>query len=152
MALSVKCNYNKTSNLRFPYQVRTCYLRFQFSNKRDAERFAKNRTRDLNNLYISVLDAYAEAVLLVMSRDHRDLDLSRYLENIRYFIENPDYREDHARCERICANAITSLIYIYNNSLYCRRLAKQWERTFNIYFSQIGSPFCMGSVYITKCR
>ncbi len=152
MALKIKVKYTKTSNLRFPYQVKTQFWKFNFSNKRDAERFAKNRTRDLNNLYISVLDAYAEAVLLVMSRDHRDLDLSRYLENIRYFIENPDYREDHARCERICANAITFLIYIYNNSLYCRRLAKQWERTFNIYFSQIGSPFCMGSVYITKCR
>lgn len=152
MALKIKVKYTKTSNLRFPYQVKTQIWKFNFSNKRDAERFAKNRTRDLNNLYISVLDAYAEAVLLVMSRDHRDIDLSRYLENIRYFIENPDYREDHARCERICANAITSLIYIYNNSLYCRRLAKQWERTFNIYFAQIGSPFCMGSVYITKCR
>ncbi len=152
MALKIKVTYTKTSNLRFPYQVKTQCWKFNFSNQRDASRFAKKRTRDLNNLYLSVLDAYTEAVMLVMSRDHRELDLSRSLEHIRYFIENPDYKEDHARCERICANAITSLIYIYNNSLYCKRLAKQWERMYNIYFAQIGSPFCVGSVYITKSR
>lgn len=152
MALKIKVTYCKTSNLRFPYQVRTQSWKFNFSNKRDAARFAKKRTRDLNNLYISILDAYTEVVLLVMSRDHKEMDLSRSLENVRYFIESPDYNNDHNRCERLCANAVVSLIYIYNNSQYCRRLAKQWERTYNIFFAQIGSPFCMGSVYITKCR
>lgn len=47
MALKIKCNYNKTSNLRFPYVVRTLHLKFNFSNKRDAQRFCKQKTKEL---------------------------------------------------------------------------------------------------------
>lgn len=151
MALKIKCNYTKTSNIRYPYSVKTHCWKFQFSNKRDAEKFCKQRTKDLNNLYISVLDGYTDAVLLVMQRSSRNLDLTRALEQIQYFIEHPDYREDVARTERVCACAISSLVYIYRNTMYCKRLEKQWEKMYQVYFSNLAKPFCQGSVFITKC-
>jgi len=46
MALRIKCNYNKTCDFRFPYVVRTLHLKFHFLNKRDAQRFCKQRTKD----------------------------------------------------------------------------------------------------------
>lgn len=150
MALSVKCNYNKTSNLRFPYQVRTCYLKFQFSNKRDAERFCNKRTKDLRNLYISVLDSYTDALLLVMMSKRGDLHLRRACNEIQCFIENPDYNNDFARFERLCASSVSALVLIYSASLNYKRLAKQWENTYNIYFANIGKPFCEGKVLITR--
>ena len=152
MALKIKCNYNKTSNLRFPYVVRTLHLKFHFSNKRDAQRFCKQRTKDLKNLYICVLDSYTDALLLVMEKTYGDLPLTRAVEQIQYFIEHPDYREDVARTERVCACAISSLVYIYRNTMYCKRLEKQWEKMYQVYFSNLAKPFCQGSVFITKCR
>ena len=152
MALKIKCNYTKTSNIRYPYQVRTHHLKFNFSNKRDAERFCKQRTKDLKNLYISVLESYTDALMQVMSQSYRDLPLNRAIESIQYFIENPDYREDVQRYERICAIAVSSLILIYRNSLHCKRLQKQWERIYSVYFSEIGKPFCMGKLLITRTR
>ena len=150
MALKIKCNYKKTSNLRFPYSVRTQYLRFQFSNKRDAERFCNNRTRQLKNLYFSVLDGYTDALLLVMSLPHKDLHLRRACNDIQYFIENPDLGEDVARFERVCACAVSSLVLIYSSALNQKRMAKMWENAFNTYFANIGKPFCEGKVLITR--
>lgn len=152
MALKIKCNYNETSNLRFPYVVRTLHLKFHFSNKRDAQRFCKQRTKDLKNLYICVLDSYTDALLLVMEKTYRDLPLSRAVEQIQYFIEHPDYREDVLRYERVCAAAVSALIIIYRNSLNSKRMAKQWENTYNVYFANIAKPFCEGKILITKCR
>jgi len=150
MALKIKCNYKKTSNLRFPYQVRTQYLKFQFSNKRDAQRFCNKRTRDLKKLYISVLDSYSDALLLVTGSNHHDLHLRRACNEIQYFIENPDYGEDAARYERVCATAVSALVLIYSSALNYKRMAKQWENIYKIYFSHIGKPFCEGKVLITR--
>lgn len=152
MALKIKCNYTKTSNLRYPYQVRTYHLKFNFSNQRDAQKFCKQRTKDLKNLYISVLDSYSDVVLLVMQQEYRDLPLHRALEQIQYFIEHPDYREDIQRYERVCACAVASLIQIYRNVMNCKRLQKQWEKLYEVHFANIAKPFCMGKVLITKTR
>lgn len=152
MALKIKCKYNKTSNLRYPYSVRTPYLRFQFSNKRDAERFCNKRTRDLKNLYISVLDGYTDALLLVMSLSYKDLHLRRACNDIQCFIENPDYNADVERFERLCASSVSALVLIYSSSVNHKRMAKLWENTFNTYFANIGKPFCEGKVLITRFR
>lgn len=152
MALKIKCNYTKTSNLRYPYVVRTYLLKFHFSNKRDAQRFCRQRTKDLKNLYICVLDSYTDAMLLVINQTYKDIHLSHAVEQIQYFIEHPDYREDVLRYERICAAAVSSLIMIYRNSLNNKRMAKRWQNTFDVYFANIGKPFCEGKVMMTKCR
>ena len=152
MALKIKCNYKKTSNLRYPYQVRTQFLCFNFSNKRDAQRFCNSRTKDYNNLYISVVDTYSDALLLVVANSYKDLHLSRAVEQIQYFIQHADYNADAVRFERVCAAAISSLIFIYKNSVNCKRLQKQWERVFETKFTNICKPFCEGSVLITRVR
>lgn len=152
MALKIKCKYSETKDLRFPYVVRTLFLKFHFSNKRDAQRFCRQRTKDLRNLYISVLDSYTDALLLVIEKSYKDIHLSHAVEQIQYFIEHPDYREDVLRYERVCASAISSLIIIYRNSLNYKRVAKKWENTYNVYFANIAKPFCEGKILITKCR
>lgn len=152
MALNIIVNYVKTSDLRFPYVVDTYHLKFRFSNRRDAEKFCKQRTKDLKNLFVSVLDAYTDALLLVIEQSFRDIHLSRAIEQVQYFISYPDYKNDVQRYERVCAAAISSLILIYRNSLNCKRLEKQWSKTYSVYFSNIGKPFCIGNVLITRKR
>lgn len=152
MALKIKCNYTKTSNIRYPYAVKTQLLRFQFSNKRDAERFCKQRTKNLKNLYICIIEEYSDAVLAIMHSKSGNIILSRALDNIQYFIENPDYREDCARYERVCALAVVSYVQIYSNLVGCKRLCARWEKIHKTYFAEISKPFCEGKVLITRSR
>lgn len=150
MALQIKSIFTKTSNLRHPYCVKTQFLKFQFSNRRDAQRFCRQRTRNLKNLYISVLDSYTDALYIVMSLNRADIHLRRACNEIQYFIENPDKNADIVRFEKLCASAVANLVLIYSSAQNYKRIAKQWESTFATYFTNISKPFCEGSVLITR--
>lgn len=150
MALKIKCNYIKTSNLRYPYAVRTQFLRFQFTNKRDAQRFCNQRTRDYKNLYICILDGFSDALLAVNELQYKDIHLRRALNEIQYFIEHPDKGEDMQRFERVCATAVGAYVLIYSSLPNSKRMAKQWEKLLSVHFTHISKPFCEGSVLITR--